>query len=101
MKFYVLADRDTVTGFAGIGVPGMAVQSPQQAAAELDRLAAAKADMIVITTQQVADSIREKVNAVRFGGALPLVVEIPGPGGPSDASPSLMNLIREAVGIKF
>jgi vacuolar-type H+-ATPase subunit F/Vma7 len=101
MEFYVIADRDTVTGFDFVGVPGVAVDSARRAAAELDRLTASAADLIVITTEQVADMIREKVNAIRFGEKLPLIVEIPGPEGPSEESPSLLKLIREAVGIKF
>jgi vacuolar-type H+-ATPase subunit F/Vma7 len=101
MDFFVIADRDTVTGFACSGVPGVAVQSAQEAAAELDRLARSRAERIVITTEQVADTIREKINAIRFGGALPLIVEVPGLAGPSPQAPSLLKLIQEAVGIKF
>ena len=49
----------------------------------------------------VADGIRDRINAIRFGEALPLIVEIPGPEGPSAEGPSLLKLIREAVGIKL
>jgi len=101
MEFYVVADRDTVAGFRCIGIPGVAVESSREAEAELGRLAESRAELIVITTEQVADTVREKVNAIRFGEALPLIVELPGPEGPSEESPSLLKLIREAVGIRF
>ncbi len=101
MDFYVLADHDTVQGFRYAGLRGMAVTDPAEAAAELDRLADSKAELIVITTEQIANAIREKLNNVRFYKELPLVVEIPGPEGPSKESPPLLKMIHEAVGIKF
>lgn len=101
MDFYVVADEDTVVGFGYAGIPGVIVRDAQEAAAELDRLVGSQAELIVITTEQVADTVREKVNAIRFEEALPIIVEIPGPQGPSDKSPSLLRMIREAVGIKF
>ncbi|MCK4375048.1 MAG: V-type ATP synthase subunit F [Candidatus Brocadiae bacterium] len=109
MDFYVVADEDTVAGFRYVGIPGVVVADAEQAAAELDRLARSQAELIVITTEQIADTVREKVSAIRFlvpsgaegREALPLIVEIPGPQGPSEKSPSLMKMIREAVGIRF
>jgi vacuolar-type H+-ATPase subunit F/Vma7 len=101
VAFYVVADEDTVTGFRHAGVEGTVVATPEEAGRELDRLVEEGAQKVVITTEQIANSIREKVNAIRFGGAFPLIVEIPGPEGPSPDSPSLMKMIREAVGIRF
>jgi len=101
MDFFVMADRDTVMGFGAIGIRGAVVGTARQAEAELDRLAAAGDTRIVITTERIANMVREKVNAIRFGEALPLIVEIPGPEGPSAEGLSLLKMIREAVGIKF
>ena len=101
MDFYVVADEDTVAGFRYVGIPGVVVRNATEAEAELDRLVRSEAELVVITTEQVANTVREKVNAIRFGEALPIMVEIPGPEGPSEESPSLLKIIREAVGIKF
>lgn len=101
MDFYVVADRDTVEGFRYAGVRGTVVQGAGDTAAALERLAAQGAELIVIIPERVADAVREQVNAIRFEGALPLIVEIPGPEGPSPESPSLLRMIREAVGIRF
>lgn len=101
MEFYVVADDDTVQGFRYAGIRGLAVKDPNEAAAELQRLADSHADLIVITTEQIANAIREKLNAIRFYAELPLIVEIPGPEGPSKESPPLLKMIHEAVGIKF
>lgn len=101
MEFYVVADEDTVTGFRSVGVPGRVVADARAAAAELDALAEQHAERIVITTERLADGMRERINAIRFGEALPLIVEIPGPEGPSVEGPSLLKLISDAVGVKF
>lgn len=101
MDFYVVADEDTVVGFRYAGVRGRIVSNADEAAREFDRLAAEKPQLIVITTERVANGVRERINAIRYQGELPLVVEIPGPGGPDPDSPSLMKMIRESVGIRL
>ena len=101
MDFYVVADEDTVQGFRYAGIRGVAVRNAQEAAAELARLGSARADLIIITTERIAEGVRGEVDAMRFGDELPLIVEIPGPEGPSEAAPSLLRMIREAVGIKL
>ncbi len=100
MDFYVVADEDTVAGFANAGIPGAVARSPEDAAERLERLVREGRNVVVITTEQIANSVRERVNAIRFGGAFPLIVEIPGPEGPSPDSPSLLKMIRDAVGIR-
>jgi len=100
MDFYVVADEDTVVGFRYAGVPGAIVRTSAQAASELDRLVRQQKRIIIITTEQIANNVREKINAIRVGEAFPLIVEIPGPQGPSPESPSLLKMIREAIGIK-
>ncbi len=100
MDFYVVADEDTVVGFRYAGVPGVIVRTAAQAGAKLDRLTKAQRKIIIITTEQIANNVREQISAIRAGEAFPLIVEIPGPQGPSAESPSLLKMIREAIGIK-
>jgi vacuolar-type H+-ATPase subunit F/Vma7 len=101
MEFHVIADDDTVAGFRFAGVRGTVVRDAREAAAELDRLASEHAEQVVIITEEIAEGIRDRISAIRFGEALPLIVEVPGPRGPSAEGPSLLKLIREAVGIKL
>jgi V/A-type H+-transporting ATPase subunit F len=101
MDFYVVADEDTVAGFRYAGVRGVVVGSADEARAELERLAEEDAELIVVTTERIADAVRDTVNAIRYEGELPLIVEIPGPGGPSERATSLEQMIRDAVGIRF
>ena len=51
--------------------------------------------------ERLAESVREKVNQIRFQEALPLIVEVPGPEGPGEEGPSLLKMIRDAVACHF
>jgi vacuolar-type H+-ATPase subunit F/Vma7 len=87
-------------GFRYAGVPGLIVRTPGEAGVELDRLVQQQSKIIIITTEQIANKVREKINDIRAGEAFPLIVEVPGPLGPSPESPSLLSMIRAAIGIK-
>jgi len=100
MRYHVIGDEDTVLGFRFAGIPGDLVQSAEEARAALERATRQPDIAILIVTDVVADLIRDEVNAVRFNQTLPLVVEVPGPGGPSPKRQDLLALIRQAVGIR-
>ncbi len=99
MKFYCIADEDTVRGFRLAGVEGTAVVSRTEAAEALDR-AVRRPDLgIVILTQAVAAYIRDQVDDVRTNRSRPLLVEVPGPDGPLPGRKTLRQFVQEAVGI--
>ena len=101
MSFYVIADEDTVLGFRYAGIPGEAVESPTAAREAFDRVCRSGRHDIVVLTEPVADGMRDAVNHIRFDVQEPVVVEVPGPKGPSPARPDLMKLIQEAVGLRL
>lgn len=100
MRYHVIGDEDTVLGFRYAGIPGDVVETPAEARAALDRANRDSEIAIIIINDYVADQIRPEVNQVRFDQVLPLLVEIPGPTGPSPQRRELLALIREAVGIR-
>ena len=100
MRYHVIGDEDTVLGFRYAGIPGEVAETAEAAREALEACCRRRDVGIVILTDTVADLIREEVNQVRFGMALPLVVEVPGPAGPSSERRDLLEMIREAVGIK-
>jgi V/A-type H+-transporting ATPase subunit F len=100
MRYHVIGDEDTVLGFRYAGIPGELVESADEAREALERVTRLPDVGILIITDVVADLIRDEVNAVRFAGTVPLVVEVPGPAGPSPKRQDLLALIREAVGIR-
>ncbi len=101
MKFFCIADEDTVRGFRLAGIEGTAVASAAEAAAALAR-AVARPDLgIIILTDLVAADIRREVDAIRADRALPLLVEVPGPEGPMPGRKTLREFVQEAVGIRI
>ncbi len=101
MKFYCIADEDTVRGFRLAGISGQSVSTPQQAAAAV-RQAVAQAEWgILILTERLAASIRQQVEAIRLERDRPLIVEIPGPEGPLPGRKKMRQLVQQAVGIRI
>ncbi len=99
MRLYCIADEDTVRGFRIAGIEGRAVDSAAAAEAAVAE-AAGRADCgLIVLTQDVAESIRARVEALRHERARPLVVEIPGPGGSRAGHRALRRIAQEAVGI--
>ena len=97
-KFFVIGDDDTVLGFRYAGLRGQAVSDEHQARLALQQ--AIRADVpIVIITDVAAQMIQDDVNEIRFEARTPIIVEVPTRSGPVEGRPSLMELIREAVGI--
>jgi V/A-type H+-transporting ATPase subunit F len=101
MKFFCVADEDTVRGFRLAGVEGEAVATAAEAEQAIRR-AAQRPDLgILIVTDTVAADIRELVDDIRMNRDRPLIVEIPGPQGPMPGRKTLRQLVQEAVGIRI
>ena len=101
MKYYCIADEDTVRGFRLAGVAGQAVASAPEAAQAIESAAAQPDCAVIILTETVADSIRPQVERIRFEWQRPLLIEIPGPDGPLPGRKRLRQLAQEAVGINM
>ena len=99
MKFYCIADEDTVRGFRLAGVAGQVVASAPEAALAIESAVAQRDCAIILLTEKVADSIRPQVERIRLESQQPLIVEIPGPDGPLPGRKSLRQLAQEAVGL--
>ena len=100
MKYYCIADEDTVRGFRLAGIAGQVVTTAQQAAAAVETATAHADHGIIVLTEKVAAGIREQVDAIRLAHTRPLIVEIPGPEGPLPGRKTLRQFVQEAVGIR-
>ena len=101
MRFFCIADEDTVRGFRLAGVDGQAVESAHEAADALARAADRPDVGIIILSDAIAGDIRDQVDALRMGRARPLIVEVPGPQGPMPGRKTLRQFVQEAVGIRI
>jgi len=101
MRYFVIADEDTVLGFAFAGIDGAAVQTPDQARRVFREKAADESIGVIIMTEQAAETVGDEITQYLYHAVRPVVVRIPGPAGPSPQRRSLQQLIQEAVGIKL
>jgi vacuolar-type H+-ATPase subunit F/Vma7 len=81
MKIFVVADAETVLAFALAGLQGQAVESATEVPAILAGITRGQAGLILIT-EVLAEHNREAIEQVLLDPAGPLIVEIPGRGGP-------------------
>lgn len=56
---------------------------------------------VLIMTEEAVETVGDEVNQVLYQASRPMIVRIPGPGGPLAQRRSLQQLIQEAVGIKL
>jgi len=99
--FHVIGDADTVLGFRYAGLAGKVVEGVDDARRAFLDAAEQRQAQILIITDIIADGIRDLVDQWRASGRRPLVVEIPSAAGPSPTRRDLMDLIRQAVGIRL
>ena len=101
MKLLVIGNQDAVWGFALAGVRGQIVTTKDELTHALDLTLADEEIGIVLVTEDVANLARERVDVLMTRSTTPLVVEIPGPEGPSPDRPPLSEVIRRTIGVKI
>ncbi len=87
-----------------MGLPGSKESRRQRRnrrALQLAGALAASDYAVVIITDVAAESIRPEIEAIRFERERPLIVEIPGPGGPLPGRRSLREVVQEAIGMRI
>jgi vacuolar-type H+-ATPase subunit F/Vma7 len=97
----VIGSEDAVWGFALAGVRGQVVTTAEELNRALDTTLAEERTDIVLVTEDVADLARQRVDTLKIRSTRPLVVEIPGPAGPSPDRPPLSEVIRKTIGVRI
>jgi vacuolar-type H+-ATPase subunit F/Vma7 len=101
MKPLVIGNQVAVWGFALTGVRGQVVETAEALHQALDEALADEAVGIVLVTEDVAKMARQRVDTLMARSTVPLVVEIPGPQGPSPDRPALSQMLRQTIGVKI
>ena len=105
MDIAVIADPDTATGFRLAGATRTwDVSDPADALPILDELFSDEACGIIITTERIADNIRERIDEIneKKKGITPIIVEVPDKQGAMvrEIDP-LRELIKKAIGVEM
>lgn len=101
MKFFCIADEDTVRGFRLAGVEGRVTKTGVETMRALEDALRFPDCAIVIMTHEAAHSIGDMIEKVRLERDCPLIVIIPGPQGTPAGAVSLRKFVQEAVGIRL
>jgi vacuolar-type H+-ATPase subunit F/Vma7 len=100
VSFHVIGAEELVIGFRFVGVPGTTVQTEAEAQEAFRAVTEAGSVMVLILTEQVASMLAREVMDWQMNGSYPLIVEIPGIEGHMESRTSLLDSIREAVGLR-
>jgi vacuolar-type H+-ATPase subunit F/Vma7 len=101
MKLLIIGNQDAVWGFGLAGVRGQIVKTEKDLHRVLDAAIADEELGIVLVTEDAADLARQRMDTLKTHSTVPLVVEIPGPEGPSPDQPPLSEVIRRTIGVKI
>ena len=99
MAFYVIGGEELVIGFRFVGVPGTVAETADEAREAFRTVTSLPGVMVLIISEQVSAMIPREVMDWQVSGAYPLIVEIPGIEGHQENRTSLIDSIREAVGL--
>jgi V/A-type H+-transporting ATPase subunit F len=100
---FVIAEEEIVLAFRLAGVDGHAASGREEALAAFRKatgeLSGGEAVKVLVLTEEVSDLLAEEVKAWQFSGAYPLIVEVPGQGPRATGRKSIVDAVREAVGV--
>jgi V/A-type H+-transporting ATPase subunit F len=115
MDYYCIGDPELVVAFRFVGIDGTAAVNAEETRSAFLRITrnwnetagavlpgtggGAESCRILILTEEAADWLGDELTQWQLSGRYPLVVEIPGILGRLEGRKTLVDAIREAVGI--
>jgi len=111
MDYFFLGDPELVTAFRFVGIDGVSVQNAEDALNAFRRitegydktagavLPGAESCRILILTEEVADWLGDALIQWQLADRYPLIVEMPGLMGRLPGRKTLVDAIREAIGV--
>ena len=104
MDYFFLGDPELVTAFRFVGVAGASVRDADDALEIFGRItgdetAGGERCRVLILTEEVADWLGDTLIQWQLSDRYPLIVEIPGIGGKLPDRKTLLDSIREAIGV--
>lgn len=102
MKMYLISDnKDTLVGMRLAGIKGTLVESEKEAERLLESLTRNKDIGIILITERLAASLRNKIDEMKQHLPYPLIVEIPDRHGSIKGEDYITGYVRESIGIKI
>lgn len=101
MKLMVVGNPDAVLGFSLVGVGGRPATTAEEVNRALDEVLATPDVGIILVTEDASLLAGTRMDQLKMHSTVPLVVEIPAPGGPPAGKESLSEMVKRAIGIKI
>lgn len=101
MDYFFIGEAELVTAFRFAGVEGRAVSDAEGTLAafhELTRQGAAPCKILILS-EGAADALGDELTAWQLSGKYPLIVEVPDLAGHHSGRKTIVDAIREAIGI--
>jgi vacuolar-type H+-ATPase subunit F/Vma7 len=99
VEFFVIGEEEIVLGFRFAGIGGAAVTDRDGARAAFREVTGRGTVGVLILTEEVSALLEPEVTEWQVKAEYPLVVEIPGLQGRLPGKKTLLESIREAIGI--
>ena len=116
MDYFFIGDSELVTAFGLVGIAGLSVRDSTEAAAVFRRITGERAEdealpsyaelltraegcRVLLITEEIADWLETTLIDWQISGRYPLIVEVPGIKGRLPGRKTLVDAIREAIGI--
>ena len=100
MRFYVIGDKDTVTGFSLVGIEGTKADSGQDALIALKEAINSKDIGIILITERLAKEIQSTIDELMTQRECILVLQIPDINGAMQGRQSIEEFVLTALGVK-
>ncbi|MFP3088820.1 V-type ATP synthase subunit F [Treponema sp. TIM-1] len=112
MDYFFIGDEELVTAFRFVGIGGEAVTDAYHARSVFLKITQgwdetagtvlpnSESCRVLIMTEETADWLGDVLTQWQLSGRYPLVVEIPGTLGKLEGRKTLVDSIREAIGIR-
>jgi V/A-type H+-transporting ATPase subunit F len=115
MDYYFIGDAELVTAFRFIGIEGTAASNAETARAAFLRITrgydvtagttlpsdgGGAGCRVLILTEEAADWLDDDLTQWQLSGKYPLIVDLPGTMGRQPGRKTLVDSIREAVGVR-
>ncbi|MFP4344557.1 MAG: V-type ATP synthase subunit F [Anaerolineales bacterium] len=101
MKLQVIGNQAAVWGLALTGVGGRVVTTVEELHTAVNEALTSEEVGILLVTEDAVDLDRRWLEHLMVSCSRPLIVEIPGPEGPSSERPSLSEVVRRTIGVKI
>jgi V/A-type H+-transporting ATPase subunit F len=101
LDYYFIGGQELATAFRFVGVDGSVVRSPEETRTAFEDVTGGRLGecRILILTEQVSMELGQALTDWQLAGKYPLVVELPGIAGHAEGRKTLVESIREAIGI--